>query len=82
MTHLREIPDSRLLVSIHHCWNKYATMEIFDLQIKGKAKRVYSLDRVFGSNYRNWFRVISWISLVLSCLELFLSGLTGNIIIY
>ena len=54
-THLREIPGSKLLVSLNHCYDKYATLEIFDLRNKGRATKVYSLDAVLGCNYKLLF---------------------------
>ena len=53
-TQVREIPGSRLLVSLHICHNKYANLEIFDLSNKGRAAKVYSLGRVFGGNYKTY----------------------------
>ena len=48
-THVREIPGSRLLISLHHCHDKYASLEVFDLKNKGRATKVYSLGAVLGS---------------------------------
>ena len=61
---MREITGSQLLVSSHHSLDKYAKLEVFDLKNKGRATKVYSLDKVSGSNYKN--SVVSLISLALN----------------
>ena len=48
--HLREIPGTKMLVSLYNCYDKYAMLEIFDLQNEGRAPKIHSFDRVFGSN--------------------------------
>lgn len=49
-THLKEIPNSRFVVSLNHCWDKSASMMIFDISQKGKAKEIYSFEEIRGSN--------------------------------
>ncbi len=50
-THVKEISNSSLLVSLHYNYLKSANMEIFDISKKGEAKKIYSLGEVSGSNY-------------------------------
>ena len=50
-THLREISDERLLVSLHHSHYRFADLEVFDLKKKGRATKIYSLGRVLGCNH-------------------------------
>lgn len=47
-THLKEIPDKSLLVSLHHSAYASANLEIFELAQKGQAKKVYSFEEVRG----------------------------------
>ncbi len=47
--HVKEIPNTKLLVSLHHYFAKSANMEIFDISKKGKANKIYSLGEVSGS---------------------------------
>ncbi len=50
-THIKDIPSSGLLVSLHHSVMKSANMEIFDISQRGKVKKVYSFEEVLGSKY-------------------------------
>ena len=61
---MREIPGSRLLVSLHHCHDKYANLEIVDLRNKGRAAKLYSLDGASGCNHKTCFYVFKRISFV------------------
>ena len=47
-SHVREIPVTTLLVSLHHSYEKCARMEIFDVSKKEQAKKVFSSDEVLG----------------------------------
>ena len=47
-THVKEIPNTKLLVSLHHNWENSANMEILDISKKGQAKKIYSLEEVSG----------------------------------
>ena len=46
---MKEISNTKLLVSIQHCWNTSANLEIFDVSQKGQPKRIYSFEEVSGS---------------------------------
>ena len=45
---MREIPNTRLLISLFHAYNMSANLEIFDISQKEKARRVYSFEEAFG----------------------------------
>ena len=47
-THVKEIPNTRLLVSLNHKYNQSANMAIFDIS-KKVAKRIYSFEETSGS---------------------------------
>ena len=47
-THVKEIADTGLLVSVHHSWEKSASLEVFDVSQAGLAKKIYSFEEVFG----------------------------------
>ena len=51
-THVKEIPKSPYLISLHHSYDESANMEIFDISNKGKIKKIYSLGQLNGGNYR------------------------------
>ena len=44
---MREIPNTKLLVSLNHNQAKSANMVIFDISQKA-AKKIYSFEEVFG----------------------------------
>lgn len=50
-THIKEIPNTGLLVSLGHRWKTSAGMEIFDISKKGSARRVYAFEEIMGSEY-------------------------------
>jgi hypothetical protein len=51
-THVKEIPNTKLLVSLHYgYYQNSANMEIFDISKKGKANKIYSLGEVSGSEF-------------------------------
>ena len=47
-THLKEISNTKLLVSIHSDWANAANMEIFDISKKGQANKIYPFEEVSG----------------------------------
>ena len=47
-THVKEIPNTKLLVSLHHNWEKPANMAVFDISKKDQIKEIYSLGEVSG----------------------------------
>ena len=46
--HLRKIPNSNLLVSLHHCWNASANMEIYNISYKRVVQKICSFEGVLG----------------------------------
>ena len=48
-SHVKEIPNTNFLVSLHHSSTKRANLEIFDLS-RAKAERIYSFEEVLGGN--------------------------------
>ena len=50
-THVKEIPNTNLLVSLHHNYLKSASMEVLDISKKGEAKKIYSLGEVSGGKF-------------------------------
>ncbi len=52
-THIKEIPNTKLLVSLHHNKTESANMEIFDVLKKGRARKIYSLGEVSGGKLIN-----------------------------
>mgnify|MGYP000875144563 CR=1 FL=1 len=53
-SHVKEIPSTKLLVSLHHSGLKSANMEIFDSSKKERPKKIYSFGEVRG-------RKIDWV---------------------
>ena len=47
---MKEIPNTKLLVSLHHNCNKSANMSVFDISKKDQIKEIYSLDEVSGGS--------------------------------
>ena len=47
-THVKQIPNSNLLVSLHHCWDISANMEIFDIAQNGYVRKIYSFEETSG----------------------------------
>ena len=45
-THVKEIANTGLLVSVQHCFDSSATLEIFDVSQKGQAKKIFSFEEV------------------------------------
>ena len=50
LTHVKEIPNTKLLVSLNHNYLKSANMAIFDLSWQ-VPKKIYSFEGVSGGNY-------------------------------
>ena len=46
---IKEIPNTRFLVSLHHSYNQSANLAIFDISKKEKIQKVYSFEEVVGS---------------------------------
>ena len=49
-THVKEIPKTPYLVSLHHSETESANMEVFDISNKGKIKKIYSFGQLNGGN--------------------------------
>lgn len=49
-THVKEIPNTTLLVSLHHDWLQGANLGIFDISKKDRINRIYSCELVKGGN--------------------------------
>ena len=67
-THVKEIPNTRYLVSLHHAYETFANMEIFDISRKGQAKKIYSYEIVLGGNISklsNFYRITNRSSLLI-----------------
>ena len=47
-THVKEIPNTRLLVSVHHCWDTSAKLKVFDVSRKGQRKSIFLSEEVLG----------------------------------
>ena len=47
---LKEITDKKLLVSLHHYFDKSANMAIFDISKKNRPKKIYTFEEVYGGN--------------------------------
>lgn len=50
-THVKEIPNTKLLVSLHHAWVNAAIMEIFDLSGENRTRKIYSFEKTCGGNH-------------------------------
>ena len=48
-THVKEIANTGLLVSLHHNYNQSANLEVFDVSRKGQTKKIYSFEEISGS---------------------------------
>ena len=47
---MKEIANTKLLVSVNHCFDKSANLEVFDVSRKGQARKIYSFEEFSGSN--------------------------------
>ena len=45
---MKEISNTKLLVSLHHNWEKSANMAVFDISKKDQIKEIYSLGELSG----------------------------------
>lgn len=48
-THVKEIANTKLLISLNHVMDKSANLEIFDISCK-TMKKIYSFEEVHGCN--------------------------------
>lgn len=48
-THLKELANTSLLVSLHHSCYQSANLEVFDISQKGSPRKVYAFEEVLGS---------------------------------
>ena len=69
-THVKEIPNTNLLVSLQHSFHNSAKMAVFDISKKDQIQEIYSLGEVSGGTIifffpsyeqlycfsRNWLR--------------------------
>ena len=55
---MKEIANTKLLVSVHHFYNKAANLKVFDVSWKGQAKEIYSFEEVSGG--RNSLSCVSY----------------------
>ena len=51
---MKEIPNTKLLVSLHHNCHKLANMAVFDISKKDQIKEIYSLGEVSGGSIINY----------------------------
>ena len=54
-THVKEIPNSNLIVSLYHDIDASGKMEIFDISKRGKVKKIYSFGIVYGGKFLFYF---------------------------
>mgnify|MGYP000947881788 CR=1 FL=1 len=52
---MKELPNTKLLVSLHHNSEKSANMSVFDISKKDQIKEVYSLGEVSRGRINNYF---------------------------
>mgnify|MGYP000880086214 FL=1 len=50
---MKEIPNTKLLVSLHHNYENSANMSIFDISKKDQIKEIFSLGEVSGERIIN-----------------------------
>lgn len=48
-THVKEVTNTRLLVSVNYQWDQSAHLEVFDVSRKGQVKKLYSFEEISGS---------------------------------
>ena len=46
---MKEIPNTKLLVSLNHAFDKSANMSVFDISKNNQIKEIFSLDEVSGA---------------------------------
>lgn len=49
-THVKEISNTKLLVSLNHYYANFASMEIFDVSKRDRPEKIYSFEEVSGGN--------------------------------
>ena len=49
---MKEIPDTKLLISLHYAFKSASNIALFDLSKKNKARKIYQFEEVTGSKYR------------------------------
>ena len=63
---MKEIPNTKLLVSLHHDENNSANMAVFDIPKKDQIKEIYSLGGVSGGRIIiflfSYFELFSFLS--------------------
>ena len=52
-THVKEIPGTKLFISLNHLPIKFAIMEIFDISKQDEEKKIYSTGDILGGNIEN-----------------------------
>ena len=52
---MKEIPNTKLLVSLHHNYKKSANMSVVDISKAHQIKEIYSLGEVSGKCIINFF---------------------------
>lgn len=55
-THLKEITNTDLLISVSHSYLKSANMEVFDLSRKEQVNKIYSYEEVQGGLF--WINLL------------------------
>ena len=48
---MKEISGTKLLISLHHSYNKSANIEVFNLTKKGRVEKIYSFEEVCGCKF-------------------------------
>ena len=66
---MKEIPNTKLLVSLHHYPHKAVNMSVFDISKKDKIKEIYSLGEVSGERI-----IICYLHLLNNCIFSLVSG--------
>ena len=62
-THVKQIPDTKLLVSLHNNWERSANLEIFDVSKKDQINKIYSFEEASRCNliYLNFLMPEEWL---------------------
>lgn len=47
-SHVKELSNTGFLVSLQHCCDRSANLEVFDVSQKGRSKKIYSFEEVYG----------------------------------
>ena len=70
-THVKEIPDTKLLISLNHIWRQSANMAIFDISRK-VPRKIYTFEEVSGGKIVSNCMNCNYKALSFSMLLLFL----------